>query len=148
LQAVTGWRRASRHVRCTRHSSIIAASDSPGSNESALHRHRHRALVGSSSEGAPPPTGPDGLASVGFLKDVQVASLRRRVPLRRGGQRFPYIRGRGGPGRYRQTRTASRIAGRPASRRAEPHGAATGRGPEPARASCLRRTAMPQGVAR
>lgn len=47
--------------------------------------------AGSGSEGAPLPTGPDGLASVGFLKDVQLASLRRRVPLRRGGQRVVHL---------------------------------------------------------
>ena len=45
-----------------------------------------RGATVSSAKGAPPPTDPDDLASVGFLKDLQVVSLRRRAPLRRGGQ--------------------------------------------------------------
>lgn len=80
---------------------------------------------------------------------IPVAATRVTLdPLPPGGQRVVCIRDRGGSLSHQCSKTASRIAGRPASRRAEPHGAASGRGPEQARAACLRRTAMPQGVAR
>jgi len=61
-----------------------------------LGTHVPEALTGHGERSYPALTGPDGLASVGFLKDVQVASPHRRAPLRRGGQWVACIRDRGG----------------------------------------------------
>ena len=62
----------------------MAASDSPCRNESALHRYRHRALSVRAARSHRRRLVPEGLASVGFLKDVQVATVCHRTKRTKG----------------------------------------------------------------